>query len=187
MASWSLKAFRQYWTTKRGAVGRLHRTVEAQVVDPETGLALPFGEEGVLELKGYQVGDGEGWTRTTDRAVLDEDRFLWIRGRLDNAINRGGFKVHPDEVCQVLERHPAVREASVVGVPDRRLGEVPVAAVILKQGAFANETELVAWVREHLMAYCVPTAVKIVEDLPRTPSMKVSAPAVRELFAVEHP
>jgi len=183
VASWSLKAFRQYWTTKRGAVGRIHHGVEARIVDPETDRVQPFGEEGLLELKGFQVGDGESWVRTTDRGVLDEDRFLWIRGRADNAINRGGFKVHPDEVVAVLERHPAVREASVVGLPDRRLGHVPVAAVILRAGAASpSDAELADWVRGKLMAYCVPVAFKVVDDLPRTPSMKVSTPAVRELF-----
>ncbi|HUO12291.1 MAG TPA: long-chain fatty acid--CoA ligase, partial [Caulobacteraceae bacterium] len=184
VASWSLKAFRQYWTTKRGAVGRVHHGVEARIVDPDTDQVLPFGAEGLLELKGFQVGDGESWVRTTDRGVLDEDRFLWIRGRADNAINRGGFKVHPDEVVAVLEQHPSVREASVVGVPDRRLGLVPVAAVILRAGAARpSDAELANWVRGKLMAYCVPVAFMVVDDLPRTPSMKVSTPAVRELFA----
>lgn len=183
VASWSLKAFREYWPTKRGAVGRVHKTTEARVVDPETGEPLPHGEEGILELKGFAVGGDEDWVRTTDRAVLDADRFLWIRGRADNAIIRGGFKVHPDEVVAVLEQHPAVREASVVGLADRRLGQVPVAAVIPRAGAATpTPAELSDWVRARMMAYCVPTQIRIVDDLPRTPSMKVSAPAVRELF-----
>jgi long-chain acyl-CoA synthetase len=183
VASWSLKAFRDSWPTKRGAVGRIHRTTEARVVDPETGEPLPFGEEGILELRGFATGDEAAWTRTTDRAVLDADRFLWIKGRADNAIIRGGFKVHPDEVAAVLEQHPAVREASVVALADRRLGQVPAAALILKAGAPApSDAELADWVRGRLMAYCVPVTFKIVDDLPRTPSMKVSAPAVRELF-----
>jgi acyl-coenzyme A synthetase/AMP-(fatty) acid ligase len=183
VASWSLRAFRDYWATKRGAVGRVHRTTEARVVDPETGEPLPFGEEGILELCGFATGEKGAWTRTTDRAVLDGDRFLWIKGRADNAIIRGGFKVHPDEVVTALEQHPAVREAAVVGVADRRLGQVPVAAVILKAGAGTpTDADLADWVRGRLMAYCVPVAFKIVEDFPRTPSMKVSAPALRELF-----
>jgi acyl-coenzyme A synthetase/AMP-(fatty) acid ligase len=186
VASWSYRAFREYWTTKRGAVGRIHKGIEARVVDPETDAELPFGIEGVLELKGFAAGDGESWIRTTDRAVLDEDRFLWIRGRIDNAINRGGFKVQPDDVIAVLEQHPDVREAAVVGVPDRRLGEVPVAALVLKAGATRpSDLELAGWVRGKLIAYCVPTAFRIVDELPRTPSMKVSTPAVRDLFATE--
>jgi len=183
VASWSYRAFRDHWTSKRGAVGRVHKGIEARVVDPETDAVLPFGSEGVLELKGFAAGDGESWIRTTDRAVLDADRFLWIHGRIDNAINRGGFKVQPDDVVAALEQHPAVREASVVGLPDRRLGEAPAAAVVLRAGAEPpGEAELKAWVRDRLIAYCVPTAIRFVDELPRTPSMKVSIPAVRELF-----
>jgi long-chain acyl-CoA synthetase len=183
VASWSLRAFREYWTAKRGAVGRIHKGIDARVVDPETDAVLAFGQEGVLELKGFAAGDGESWIRTTDRAVLDEDRFLWIRGRADNAINRGGFKVHPDDVVAALEQHPAVREASVVGLADRRLGEVPVAALVLKAGAEQpTDAELADWVRGRLIAYNVPVAFRFVDELPRTPSMKVSMPAVRELF-----
>lgn len=182
VASWSLRAFREHWADKRGAVGRVHKGIEARIVDPDTGEEVPLGEEGLLELQGFAVG--EGWVRTTDRGVLDADRFLWIRGRADNAINRGGFKVQPDEVVGVLQAHPAIREASVVGVPDRRLGEVPVAALILKEGATRpSDAELTELIRSKLMAYCAPVAFKVVDELPRTPSMKVSTPAVRELFA----
>lgn len=79
-----------------------------------------------------------------------------------------------------------MREASVVGLPDRRLGEVPVAAVVLKAGAERpSDAELADWMRGRLIAYCVPVAFRIVDELPRTPSMKVSAPAVRELFTAE--
>jgi len=73
-----------------------------------------------------------------------------------------------------------------VGLPDRRLGEAPVAAVVLRSGVqVPDEEELRAWVKSKLIAYCVPTAIKVVDELPRTPSMKVSIPAVRELFAQE--
>ncbi|MDB5422892.1 MAG: AMP-dependent synthetase and ligase [Phenylobacterium sp.] len=186
VASWSYRAFREYWTTKRGAAGRIHKGIEARVVDPQTDTELPLGAEGVLELRGFAAGDGDSWIRTTDRAVLDAERFLWIRGRADNAINRGGFKVQPDDVIAALEQHPAVREASVVGLPDRRLGEAPVAAIVLRSGApRPSDDELAAWVRGKLIAYCVPVAFRVVDELPRTPSMKVSIPAVRELFSEE--
>jgi acyl-coenzyme A synthetase/AMP-(fatty) acid ligase len=186
VASWSLKAFHEYWAAKRGAAGRVHRGIDARIVDPETSAECPFGQEGVLELRGFAVGDGKSWVRTTDRAILDEDRFLWVLGRVDNAINRGGFKVQPDDVAAVLEQHPAVRDAAVVGVPDRRLGQVPAAAIVLKAGAEPpDERELAAWVRERMIAYSVPVAFRFVDELPRTPSMKVSAPAVRDLFVRE--
>ncbi|CAN7649857.1 class I adenylate-forming enzyme family protein [Phenylobacterium sp. LjRoot219] len=179
-ATWSLPAFRKYWSSKRGAAGRINKGVEARIVDPETGAPRPLGEEGALELRGASIGSPEAWIRTTDRAVLDADRFLWIKGRLDSSINRGGFKVQPDEVARVLELHPAVREAGVVGVPDARLGEVPVAAIALRAAAEPpSEAALSAHVRRHLLPYCVPVAFHVLPEIPRTPSMKVSSPALR--------
>ena len=183
VASWPLAEFHARWREKRGAVGRVHKYNDARVVDPDTGEALPFGTEGILELKGYSINQDGEWVRTSDRAVLDEERYLWIKGRADNAINRGGFKVQPDDVVKVLQTHPAVHEASVVGLPDRRLGQVPAAALVLKPGAERpSEAELEALIRANLMAYCVPVAYRFVDELPRTPSLKVSMPAVRELF-----
>jgi len=183
IASWSLASYRQFWSAKRGAVGRVHNTMDARVVDPETDEVLAPGREGILELKGFVTGRGDAWLRTTDLAVMDEDRFLWIKGRADNAIVRGGFKIQPDDVVAVLQQHPAVAEASVVGVPDRRLGEVPVAALVLKPGVERpTDAELEALVRSRLMAYCAPTAFRVVDELPRTPSLKVSMPAVRAMF-----
>jgi acyl-CoA synthetase (AMP-forming)/AMP-acid ligase II len=182
VAGWSLEDFRALHREKRGSVGRLQKNVDGRVVDPETGAEKAHGEEGVLELRGKQL-DRDDWLRTTDRAMLDADGFLFIRGRADNAINRGGFKIHADDVVKALEGHPAVREASVVGIPDRRLGEVPVAALILVNGASVpDEAELTAFAKERLVAYQVPTRFIIVDDFPRTPSMKPSLSAVKALF-----
>jgi acyl-CoA synthetase (AMP-forming)/AMP-acid ligase II len=129
-------------------------------------------------------GGGEGWVRTTDLARLDAEGFLFLEGRADDAILRGGFKIAPGEVARALERHPAVREAAVVGLPDPRLGEVPAAAVELEPGAEApGEEELLAFARERLAGYQVPVRIRVVQALPRTPSLKVSRPAVRELLA----
>jgi long-chain acyl-CoA synthetase len=186
VCGWSLPTFRKYWTSKRGAAGRMHPGVEARTVDPETGEPLPPGTPGVLELKSEVIGDGRGWVRTSDLAIVDADHFLFILGRNDNAINRGGFKVMPDSVVKALEEHPAIREASVVGLPDARLGAVPVAAYVLAEGAQdPGPAELSAFLRERLMPYQVPVKFKAVEDLPRTPSMKVAMPAVRALFEAE--
>ena len=183
VAGWSLGAFRKYYKEKPGSVGRFQPGVTGRVVHPDTGEVLPPGEEGVLEMKARQFGNGDEWLRTTDRAVIDEAGFLFIKGRADNAIIRGGFKVHPDDVASSLEKHPAIREAVVVGIPDRRLGAVPVCAVMLKKGvAVPTDAELKAFGKEHLTAYQVPVRWKIVEDVPRTPSMKPSVPGVREMF-----
>ena len=189
VAGWTLDDFRAHWQDKRGAAGRVQSNIAARVVDAATGGVLPPGEEGLLELKGDQLGaayamDGDTWLRTTDRAVLDADNFLFIRGRADNAIIRGGFKVHPDDVVKVMNEHPAIREAAVVGIPDERLGEVPAAAYILKQDAQAPaEDDLRAWLRERLAPYQVPVRFLAVDDLPRSPSMKPLVPGLRALFA----
>jgi len=184
IAGWTIDDFRAHWSEKRGAAGRVHADIEARTVDPESGAILPPGEEGLLEIKGKQLGNAMQWLRTTDRAILDDDRFLFIRGRADNAIIRGGFKVHPDDIVRVLGDHPAVREAAVVGVPDPRLGAVPAAAIIAKEGAVApSPDEIKAWLRERLIAYQVPVHIRIVPDFPRTPSMKPSMPGLEALFA----
>lgn len=186
VAGWTLEDHRRFAASKRGSVGRAHPGCALRVVDSEHGRELAPGEEGLLEVRSAQLGRGSGWIRTTDRAVVDADGFLFIRGRADAAIIRGGFKVHPDEVAQVLESHPAVAEAAVVGLPDARLGEVPVAAVMLRASApgerVPDEAELRDHARRHLAAYQVPARIRIVESLPRTPSMKVSLPDVRALF-----
>jgi acyl-coenzyme A synthetase/AMP-(fatty) acid ligase len=181
VASWTLEDFHRYWPTHRGAAGRLHPGVEARIVDAETDAVLSEGAEGIIELRGPALGLGD-WLRTTDRATLDAEGFVWIRGRADNAIIRGGFKVHPDEVNAVLEQHPAVREAFVVGLADERLGQTPAAAVILHAGAQATEAEILSWSRERLLPYQTPARLKIVEDFPRTPSFKPSGPGVQALF-----
>jgi acyl-CoA synthetase (AMP-forming)/AMP-acid ligase II len=132
------------------------------------------------------MGADTGWVRTTDLARLDADGFLWIVGRADQAIIRGGFKVHPNQVAAVLEHHPAVRGAAVVGRPDDRLGAVPVAAVELREGADGSppvtSTQLLDHAAGLLARYELPTEIHVVDVLPRTPSGKLDLAAVRALF-----
>lgn len=183
-AGWTLDDHRRFSREKRGAVGRVNPAIEARIIDPQNGTSLPYGQQGLLELRAAHLGDGTNWVRTTDLAVLDEDDFLWIRGRADNAIVRGGFKITPDEVVRALETHPAVREAAVVGMPDRRLGQIPVAAYTVRAGFDVPDEDAV---KEHLrgilLPYQVPDRVHPVDALPRTPSMKVSQPALIEMLS----
>ena len=184
VAGWNLADHQQYWTAKRGSVGRAHAGCELRVVDPESGEPLPVDTPGVLEVRARQLGDDLIWNRTTDLARLDADGFLWILGRADQAIIRGGFKVLPDDVRMALERDPRIRGAAVIGVDEPRLGAVPVAAVELRESATpVTAEELLADAANVLARYEIPTMLRIVEELPRTPSGKVDLPAVRELLA----
>jgi acyl-CoA synthetase (AMP-forming)/AMP-acid ligase II len=184
VAGWNLADHREFWAAKRGSVGRAHPGCALRVVDPKSGEPLGANAEGLLEVKAAQLGAGSGWIRTTDVARIDADGFLWILGRADQVIIRGGFKVHPDHVRDALERHPRVRGAAVIGRPDARLGAVPVAAVELRcDGAPVTSQDLLAHASVSLSRYELPVEIRIVPELPRTGSAKVDLAAVSALFA----
>jgi acyl-coenzyme A synthetase/AMP-(fatty) acid ligase len=184
VAGWTLRDYKQYGKDKRGSVGRAQPGCELRVIDPETFEPMPAGTVGLLEVRSAQI-DGDSWVRTTDLAELDVDGFLYIRGRADDAIIRGGFKVLPREVEKAFCEHPSVADVCVVGVPDERLGAVPVAVVELKGGAEGvTVDELMGFVRERLVSYQVPVSIRVVPSLPRTPSMKISRHEVKALLAI---
>jgi len=179
VANWTAELHREYARRKRGSVGRARPGCSLRVIDPDGGTERPSGDTGLLEVKAERLGPE--WIRTTDLASLDADGFLFLLGRADAAINRGGFNVVPDKVAAALRRHPAVRDAAVVGVPDARVGEVPVAAVELIDGASVGEEDLRAHAGAELLRYEVPISFKVVGALPRNASMKVDLAAVRRL------
>jgi acyl-CoA synthetase (AMP-forming)/AMP-acid ligase II len=186
VAGWNLADHATFWADKRGSVGRAHPGSELRVVDPGTGDVLGPDEEGVLEVRTRLLGDDADWVRTTDVARIDADGFVYILGRADQAIIRGGFKVRAEDVRAALERDPRVRGAAVVSRPDARLGAVPVAAVELRPGAPAVPAEeLLSEAAKVLARYELPDEVRLVEALPRTPAGKVDLAAVRELFTAE--
>jgi acyl-coenzyme A synthetase/AMP-(fatty) acid ligase len=173
---------------KVGAVGRPHPGVAIKVLSGE-GVEVSRGTVGELLVRpprmaaGYADGDslddrldGDGYLRTGDYARVDGEGFVWIEGRVGDVINRGGNKVFPGQVEEVLCLSPGVQEAAVVGVPDDRLGEVPVAFVV---GTAAPE-DLRVLCREHLVAYKVPVAFHRIDALPRSQIGKVLR---RELIA----
>jgi acyl-CoA synthetase (AMP-forming)/AMP-acid ligase II len=178
VAGWTLADHQKYWQAKRGSVGRANPGAELQVVDDD-GKPLGADQPGLLEVKPGQLGPSADWMRTTDMARIDEDGFLWILGRADQAIIRGGFKVMPDDVRAALESHPAVQGAAVVGRPDDRLGETPVAVVELRDAASADASELLEFLRNRLARYEIPTEIRIVDAIPRTPSGKPDLSAIR--------
>lgn len=185
VAGWNLADHRRFGASKRGSVGRAHPGCELRVVDPET--FVPFtspSDVGLLEVRAAQLPD-DGWVRTTDLARIDRDGFIWIVGRADQTILRGGFKVQPDVVSSALERHPAVRGAAVFGMDDTRLGQVPVAVVELRDRSTTNGDDLLAHLRPLLAPYELPARVVIVDELPRTPPGKVDLAAARALVRDE--
>ena len=185
VAGWNLTDREQFWTEKRGSVGRVQPACELRVVDPDSGAVLAPNTEGVLEVKARQMGDAAGWTRTTDLARIDADGFVWILGRADQAIIRGGFKIRPEDVRAALERDPRVRGAAVCSKPDPRLGAVPVAAVELRPDAgTVSADDILEDAARMLARYELPAELRIVGELPRTPSGKVDLAAVRELLGV---
>lgn len=182
LARWTIADHRSFGEAKRGSVGRVSPGVDLRLVDVDSGEPVGVGAVGLLEVKGSRVGSRD-WVRTNDLGRLDEDGFLWIAGRADDAIIRGGFKVLADGVASVLERHAGVLEASVIGLPDHRLGEVPVAAVEPRENVPPpTPEELTEFARAHLAPYQVPARILVVPKLPRTVSLKVSRPGVRALF-----
>jgi long-chain acyl-CoA synthetase len=137
ITAWSLGDHQKYGRTKRGSVGRSLPGVRLRVTDPDSGEELPAGSTGRLEVRSAaaSVTTDSGWVSTNDRARIDEDGFLWILGRLDDVINRGGLKVDSAAVARALQGHDWVRSVAVVGVTDQRLGELPCAAVVLSDAA----------------------------------------------------
>jgi long-chain acyl-CoA synthetase len=134
-------------------------------------------QEGLLEVISPRIGPD--WIRTSDIVMIDEDGFMFHRGRADGAIMRGGFKILPESV----EQGSNVSEAAVTAITDHRLGEVPAAAIRLKPGAQAPGFDAFeAHLRQHVLATHIPVKCLILGDIPRTPSLKADRPALRHLF-----
>ena len=178
----SLKDIEQFGSAKRGSVGRAFGGAKLRVIDSDSGAELPPGSEGLLEVVSPRIGPD--WIRTSDLAMIDEDGFLYHRGRADGAIMRGGFKVLPETIERALLLHPDISAAGVVAVKDRRLGEVPGAAIQVKPGHQVPSPEAVeSHLREHVMATHIPVHWRFVDELPKTLSFKVHRPALHDLFA----
>jgi acyl-CoA synthetase (AMP-forming)/AMP-acid ligase II len=164
-----------------GSVGRVVPGVELQVRD-EDGAVLASGMPGMLFLRGEQVSgeyvgssgvDGDGWFATRDRGWVDEDGYLFIEGRADDTIIRGGENIAPAEIEDVLAEHPAVVEAAVIGVPDDEWGQRIAAVVVLAAGADTAADELREWVRARLRSSKTPDVVTFRAELPRTDTGKL--------------
>ncbi|MCU1462207.1 MAG: putative AMP-dependent synthetase/ligase [Acidimicrobiales bacterium] len=162
----------------------------------EAGNEVGVGEVGELvvksrgALKGYHGNDQashevlteEGWVRTGDLARRGPFGLMTLAGRMKHVIKHGGYSVFAVEVETQLARHPDVAEAAVIGLPDDRKGEVPAAVVRLRPGASLTEDALIAWAKEQMADYKVPTRVAFVDELPRTGTDKIQKDALPDLF-----
>ena len=172
---------------RHGSSGQAVPSTECRIVDPVSLQDRAPGEEGELWVRGPQVMLGylnnpqataesltpDGWLRTGDLAVIDEDGFMFIRDRLKELIKVKGFQVAPAEVEAALCAHPDVVDAAVVGRPDEAAGEVPVAFVVRKPGMLVDETQLHAHVEGCLAHYKHPAEYRFVDSVPKSASGKI--------------
>ena len=175
-----------------GSVGR-GTDVQVSIAD-DTGRHLAPGERGEVVIKGPNVITGyennpeanatsffDGWFRTGDQGVIDKDGYLTLVGRLKELINRGGEKVSPREIDEVLLEHPAIAEAVCFGVPHKIWGEEVEAAVVVK--ATVTEAELLAYCKERLSEFKRPKQIHVTEMIPRTATGKIQRRIVAQAFA----
>ncbi|TRO83647.1 AMP-binding protein [Trichloromonas acetexigens] len=177
------------------SVGRALPDVEVKIIDIETGAALPPGKQGELCTRGYHVMkgyykmpeetakaiDGDGWLHTGDLAVMDENGYCKITGRIKNMIIRGGENVYPREIEEFLYTHPKVADVQVYGVPDAKYGEQVMAAVKIKDGVSCSEEEIKDFCRGRIANYKIPYYVKFVDEYPMTASGKIQKFKLREM------
>jgi fatty-acyl-CoA synthase len=180
-------------------VGRALPDVEVKIVDIETGATLPPGKQGELCTRGYLVMkgyykmpeetaraiDADRWLHTGDLAVMDENGYCKITGRIKNMIIRGGENIYPREIEEFLYTHPDISDIQVYGVPDRKYGEQVMAAVILKKGVTMTEEEVREFCRGRIANYKVPRYVKFVDAYPMTASGKIQKFKLREMAIKE--
>lgn len=180
VVGWSAADAREWGETKLGSVGRPLPGIDVKIVDDEVMVRTPTTAARQIDPAFLDRLTDDGWFHTGDLGWFDDDGFLWLDGRVSDMINRGGLKVFPGTVEDVLLAAEGVREAAVVGIPDERLGEVPW-AFVARHDRGLSEDDLIAWCRERLTPYRVPVRVIFVDQLPRNDVGKV---VKRELAAM---
>jgi len=179
-------------------VGRIQPHLEVKVIDPE-GRVVGRGETGELCTRGYSVMlgywddpertaealDAAGWMHTGDLAVLDDEGFCNIVGRIKDMVIRGGENIYPREVEEFLYRHPAIQDVQVFGVPDDRYGEALAAWIVLRPDERLSEEAVQAFCQGRIAHYKIPRYVRFVEAFPTTVTGKVQKFAMREAMTAE--
>ncbi|MCU1246705.1 MAG: Acetoacetyl-CoA synthetase, partial [Acidobacteria bacterium] len=175
--------------------GRPLPHTEVRIVDPQSGQTMPCGEKGELCVRGYGVMQGyykdeeatrtvidsHGWLHTGDLATMDEDGYCSIVGRIKDVIIRGGEKIYPREIEELLLTHTGVSEAHVIGVPDAEYGETVGAWVKPEPGCTLSAEELALFCKGRIASYKIPRLIRIVNELPTTVTGKVQKYRIREM------
>ena len=180
-------------------VGSIMPHVECKLVDPKTGQVVPRGTAGELCVRGYPVmlgywNDEEAtreaidearWMHSGDLAVMREDGYVNIVGRIKDMIIRGGENVYPREIEEFLYAHPKIQEVQVIGVPDAKYGEQVCAWIQLAEGVEATEEEIVEYCRGKIATYKIPRYVRVTDDFPMTVTGKIQKFKMREVSIAE--
>ncbi|MEK4179171.1 AMP-binding protein [Aeribacillus sp. FSL K6-1121] len=175
-------------------VGRALPNVEVKIVEPGTNKEVPYGVQGELCTRGYHVMKGyynnpeatkeaideEGWLRTGDLAIMDENGYCRITGRLKDMIIRGGENIYPREIEEFLYQHPKILDVQVVGVPDEKYGEEVMAWIILKPGQTATAEEVQEFCRGKISRHKIPRYIEFTDSYPMTASGKIQKFKLRE-------
>jgi fatty-acyl-CoA synthase len=184
---------------RTATVGRAHPHVEIRIADPSTGETLRRGETGEFCTRGYSVMHGywddtertseaideDGWMHTGDLAVMADDGYVNIVGRIKDMVIRGGENIYPREIEEFLYTHPAVADVQVVGVPDPKYGEELMAWIMLRPGTSATDDELREFCRGAIAHYKVPRYIRFVDEFPMTVTGKVQKYLMRDQSIAE--
>jgi len=180
-------------------VGTVHPHVEVKIINAETGKTCPVNEMGELCTRGYSVMigywendaatasaiDDAGWMHTGDIAIMDNEGYVNIVGRIKDMIVRGGENVYPREIEEYLMNHDSIEDVQVTGVPDPKFGEEIIAWVSLKSGAKMNEDDIKAFCKGKIAHYKVPRYIKFTDEFPMTVTGKIQKYKMRQVSIAE--
>jgi fatty-acyl-CoA synthase len=180
-------------------VGQVHPHLEIKIIDPETQKVLPIGKEGELCTRGYSVMKGywdddakteeaidqNGWMHSGDLAVMDEEGYINIVGRIKDMIIRGGENIYPREIEEFLYTHSKISDVQVIGVPSEKFGEEVMAWIKLKEGESATVEEILDYCKGKIAHFKVPRFIKFVEEFPMTVTGKIRKVEMRTVSIEE--
>jgi fatty-acyl-CoA synthase len=185
--------------TRVSTIGSIQPHLECKIVDPATGAVVPRGAPGELCTRGYAVMlgywndpaatsaaiDAARWMHTGDLAVMRDDGYVRISGRLKDMIIRGGENIYPREIEEFLYTHPAIADVQVIGVPDAKYGEEVCAWVRLHDGQQVTVDEVREYCRGQIATYKIPRYVRFTTEFPMTVTGKIQKYRMREISIAE--